>query len=98
MLRRFWDWLWYGKRTQLPPLISVPDLTKRWGFPRPPPREMDKFSQCYHCGDTGYYEGPAGGLSMNITCAGCGARYNVYIMPDGLHFGEELSGPVKRGN
>lgn len=35
--------------------------------------------QCPFCGATKYYEGPEGGMSMNITCANeeCGAVMNI---------------------
>lgn len=29
------------------------------------------------CGGTEYYEGPAGGRSVNAKCAGCGHRWNL---------------------
>ena len=29
------------------------------------------------CGSTGFYEGPCGGASQNITCADCGEKWNV---------------------
>jgi DNA-directed RNA polymerase subunit RPC12/RpoP len=33
------------------------------------------------CGAASYYEGPHGGLSTNIKCAECGAKFNVTPSP-----------------
>jgi len=81
--------------------MSFWERIKRWWispppkdiYPKPKPKEFDKFNECYYCGCTSYYEGASGGASMNITCADCGARFNIYILPDGIHFGEELEPP-----
>jgi hypothetical protein len=32
---------------------------------------------CPHCGSTGFLDGPCGGLSQNIMCAVCGAKFNI---------------------
>jgi len=102
MIRRLWHRLWHGRPLQArwplsapPPVPQIPDQSTgpKRGYPKPRPRELAPFSECYHCGSTGYYEGPTGGLSMNITCSGCGARFNVCFLPDGIYFQEELSGP-----
>ncbi len=37
----------------------------------------DGFKACPDCGSTKFYEGPHGGMSVNIKCAGCGHRFNV---------------------
>lgn len=33
--------------------------------------------RCPDCGADQFRRGPAGGASVNIECAGCGARFNV---------------------
>jgi hypothetical protein len=47
---------------------------------------------CPDCGSTKFFEGPSGGGSQNIQCAGCGHRFNlafpffvqrISISPDG---------------
>lgn len=40
--------------------------------------------KCPSCGSEEWYEGPEGGLSQNIQCAGCGDHYN--LTPFGLDF------------
>jgi hypothetical protein len=32
---------------------------------------------CWYCGCGDFLEGPSGGMSQNMMCASCGARYNV---------------------
>lgn len=39
--------------------------------------------KCPHCENTGWWEGPEGGGSVNITCTRCHSRYN-YMGPFGL--------------
>src|SRR5262245_28549474 len=34
-------------------------------------------NECPDCGKSGFYEGPQGGLSINIECAHCGHWFNV---------------------
>lgn len=56
---------------------------------------MLPFTGCGYCGGRDFNEGPRGGLSVNITCRGCGARYNVLfhpLVPPLLI--NELSGPA----
>lgn len=31
---------------------------------------------CPDCGSEKFYEGPSGGMSINIKCAGCGSWFN----------------------
>jgi hypothetical protein len=38
---------------------------------------MRKYNRCPDCGCDGFLEGPSGGLSQNVECAGCGARFNM---------------------
>ncbi len=47
--------------------------------------------KCTRCGSTEFYEGPEGGLAMNIKCVKCGHRFN-YV--PGIGIVEEL-GPSK---
>lgn len=41
-------------------------------------RQLKKFrkGKCPNCGQDGLRGGPCGGLSQNIICTSCGARYN----------------------
>ena len=32
---------------------------------------------CPDCNSVEFYEGPHGGLSVNIKCAGCGSKFNI---------------------
>jgi len=36
-----------------------------------------KYNACPDCGSEKLYEGPCGGASQNVTCAGCGHRFNL---------------------
>lgn len=47
---------------------------------------------CPDCGDHQFLEGPHGGMSVNIECATCGARFNVVPGLQGS-FGKERIGP-----
>jgi hypothetical protein len=33
--------------------------------------------ECPFCGHQGFAQGPRGGLSVNVACPGCGARFNL---------------------
>src|SRR5262245_30469639 len=89
---------WWQRLFRKREAIIYPDVLPRsvpGRYPKPKPKELAWFRECYFCGSQAYYEGPSGGLSMNITCAGCGARFNVAFLPNGIAFQEELSGPTK---
>jgi len=43
---------------------------------------MTPFRACPHCGGRRFIPGPRGGLAINVTCAGCSARFNI-ILPAG---------------
>lgn len=34
---------------------------------------------CPDCGSTSFYEGPSGGISTNVMCAGCKHRFNFSL-------------------
>jgi len=34
---------------------------------------------CPDCGSSAWYEGPHGGISVNVRCAGCGAEFNICL-------------------
>ena len=38
---------------------------------------FEKYSACPDCGSQKLYEGPSGGMSQNVTCAGCGHSFNL---------------------
>ena len=38
---------------------------------------MRRTLKCPDCASTGFYDGPCGGASQNISCAGCGSRFNT---------------------
>jgi hypothetical protein len=40
----------------------------------------NEFRQC-PCGCTRFAPGPRGGLSWNVTCVACGARFNILLEP-----------------
>lgn len=45
---------------------------------------------CPDCGSGDFYEGPRGGLSVNIKCAGCGSEFNVAMAGGSLLVGERI--------
>ena len=56
---------------------------------------VDYFRKCSFCGWDRFYEGPSGGLSQNMTCSRCGARFNIGLLPDGPILLNTLSGPTE---
>jgi hypothetical protein len=54
---------------------------------------MERFTACLHCGGTSFYEGPRGGLSLNIFCAKCGAGFNIHLIPGGPYLDMEIRPP-----
>ncbi len=50
----------------------------------PEPEGEQNNIRCPNCGNTKWYEGPSGGMSVNIKCAGCGLWFNT--TPFGLDF------------
>lgn len=42
--------------------------------------ELIATNHCPDCGGEGFYEGPSGGISTNISCATCEHRFNVTPM------------------
>lgn len=38
---------------------------------------MQKYKQCPDCGCDQFYDGPGGGISQNIICVSCGAKFNM---------------------
>ena len=80
-----WRWL-QRKKTRSP---SPP--TK----PKPEGKPVERFTGCTFCGSTSYYEGPTGGVAMNIKCADCGARFNIGLIPGGPILLEVLSPPTE---
>lgn len=56
---------------------------------------LDK-GTCPDCGGHKFLEGPHGGVSVNIMCDGCGAKFNI-VPGLGGSFGKERIGrPTKR--
>jgi hypothetical protein len=45
---------------------------------------IDDATGCKNCGSISFYEGPSGGMSVNIMCAKCGIKYND--TPFGMDF------------
>lgn len=37
---------------------------------------ITEFKRCPDCGSPKFYEGPSGGMSQNMKCAGCGHKFN----------------------
>jgi transcription elongation factor Elf1 len=65
--------------------------------PAPKPTPVDQFTGCTFCGHDRFYEGPCGGLSVNLTCTRCGARFNIGCFPTGPVLLNTLSGPEETG-
>jgi len=40
---------------------------------------IQKEKCCPDCGSTSFYEGPSGGISTNVMCAGCKHRFNFSL-------------------
>lgn len=55
--------------------------------------------RCPFCGKSEFYEGPQGGLSMNIMCANseCEAKFNIAAWPLGPLMQCEVIGEPKSG-
>ena len=39
-------------------------------------KHIEDHGTCPDCGSGQFWEGPSGGLSVNITCCGCGHKFN----------------------
>lgn len=46
--------------------------------------------ECPECGASEWEPGPMGGLSMNVTCRGCGHRFNILAVPGHVHIINDL--------
>jgi len=75
------SWLKRRKSTVLPPPLNKVNI--------------DRFTSCIYCDSPEYYEGPTGGVAMNIKCAQCGARFNIGLIPGGPILIDKLSGPTE---
>lgn len=75
-------------RTQVLPMNG----TKHWE------PEFKSFGEnpalCPDCGSKDWLFGPEGGLAQNVECSGCGARFNVCVMP-GAVMVQRLRDPVR---
>ena len=48
---------------------------------------MDSWDgRCPYCGETKFYEGPEGGLCINLMCSRCEAKINVARIPGAMQF------------
>lgn len=54
---------------------------------------MEPFTRCPHCGSCAFRPGPRGGVSLNVFCLRCRARYNIALLPDGYYLDQEISPP-----
>jgi hypothetical protein len=54
-----------------------------------------EIGQCPFCHCRTFYDGPRGGASQNIMCAGCGSIFNL---PDRLHYPPFMGQLIERGN
>jgi hypothetical protein len=68
--------------TPKPPPLSLPGevILTRTGAKQQPvgPDFVEWLSRvCPDCGGDEFMRGPSGGLSINIECVGCGARFNI---------------------
>ena len=66
-------------RPRLGPVKPTPQSPARWTEEQLLFRVIAR-DKCPNCGsDKGFFEGPRGGISMNIKCANppCGAKFNV---------------------
>ena len=56
---------------------------------------VTRFTACTYCHSEEFYEGPSGGVSQNIKCAKCGARFNIGLIPGGPILLDKLSPPTE---
>jgi hypothetical protein len=40
------------------------------------------FKACSFCGRAAFADGPRGGVCVNVTCLYCGARFNIFEIPE----------------
>ena len=60
-----------------PYMTSTGYLSNKLIAEKPELHEMGHFNgECPDCGNKSWYEGPAGGMSVNIKCAQCGLWLN----------------------
>ncbi len=52
--------------------------------------------RCPDCGREKFLEGPHGGLSVNIKCAGCGAKFNIVPRLAGSFGKERIGRPTEK--
>lgn len=54
---------------------------------------LQKFKRTFKCPDCGgtLYEGPQGGLAVNVRCGSCGAQFNLVVAFDEILSFERLS-------
>lgn len=52
---------------------------------------VEKYKCCPDCGSEEFYEGPCGGLSQNVKCAGCGHWFNfaLPVLVERIHMSKE---------
>jgi hypothetical protein len=81
------------------PTTSVVPGVAPFAYPRD--REIDDIEAqlldlgvCPDCGTKRFWEGPHGGMNVNIQCSGCGSKFNVIPRISGM-FGKER---LTRGN
>jgi len=77
-------WRWRKNKDRLRPERYQPKTTP-----------VKQFTACTFCAHDRFYEGPSGGVSQNITCSNCGARFNIGLIPGGPILLDTLSGPTK---
>jgi hypothetical protein len=72
----------------LPPMSAV--KSKPFTALNDRERAAIKNSQCPDCGSKEFIQGPSGGMTVNVECAGCGSKFNVGSI-NGTVFGERIS-------
>jgi hypothetical protein len=48
---------------------------------------------CWWCGGTEIIEGPCGGMSQNVECASCGAKFNICLPFQAEFIGDPTKAP-----
>lgn len=82
MLKSIWRWFFGGDNSPSTPVKDQPTNNRMvigTEF-------SDWNGVCPDCGGVGWYEGPSGGLCVNVTCANeaCGTKLNVAQMQDNM--------------
>ncbi len=86
--------------------MTLLQLTKDWFGGTPKEKDQNRMGDkelgktiakniCPDCKEEGFFEGPSGGLNVNIKCANtdCGSRFNIAAFGGELIYADRISEP-----